>query len=126
MKEKNDRGLLFWTPALMGCLGFCLMIAGCLSTGIGLEIAYKPGIYEGTGQGYRGPINVRVQVSPAGIEDIVISSHRESAFPGTAAMEELLDTILIEGTTDLDAISGASVSSRGFLDAVDDALGKAR
>ena len=126
MREKNNGRLLIWIPVLISCLLLCLIIAGCMSKGLAMEIAYIPGIYEGTGQGYRGPIHVRVQVSPAGIEDIVISSHRESSIPGTVAMEELLDTILIEGTTDLDAISGATVSSRGFLDAVEEALEKAR
>ena len=90
-----------------------------------MESIYRPGIYEGSGQGYRGEIRVKVQISPAGIEDIQIISHREGAFPGTAAMEELLDLVLIEGTTDLDAITGASFSSRGFLEAVEDALEKA-
>ena len=126
MEKKNNRRLLIWVPVLMGCLVICLIIAGCMSKGLGMEIAYRPGIYEGTGQGYRGPILVWVQVSPAGIEDIVINSHRENTVPGAAAMEELLDTILIEGTTDLDAISGATVSSKGFLEAVEDALEKAR
>ena len=110
----------------VGCLGAFLLISGCLGGGQILETVYRPGTYEGTGQGYRGPIHVRVQISQAGIEDIIIISHREGAFPGAAAMEELLDMVLMEGTTDLDAISGATFSSRGFLEAVEDALAKAR
>jgi uncharacterized protein with FMN-binding domain len=69
---------------------------------------------------------VQVQVSPAGIEDIVITDHSDSSYPGAAAMEELLDLVLEYGSTDLDAVSGASFSSRGFLEAVDDALRQAR
>ena len=98
----------------MGCLGSAPI------TGSG----YTPGVYEGTGQGYRGPIRVQVQLSPAGIEDIVIIRHEEGIYSGLPAMEELLDLVLMEGTTDLDAISGATYSSRGFLEAVEDALGK--
>ncbi|MCL2233090.1 MAG: FMN-binding protein [Treponema sp.] len=103
-------------------LALIILFAGCLSS----EAGYTPGIYEGTGRGYRGPIHVRLQTSPAGIEYIAIVSHRESAFPGTAAMEELLEAILEYGSTDLDAVSGATFSSRGFLEAVEDALKKAR
>jgi uncharacterized protein with FMN-binding domain len=68
---------------------------------------------------------VRLEISPSGIEDIVITSHNESAYPGLAAMEELLEAVLETGSTDLDAISGATFSSRGFLEAVEDALRKA-
>ena len=102
-----------------------ILFPGCLGGGIVRETGYIPGIYEGSGRGYRGPINVRLQISPAGIEDIIITSHSESAYPGAAAMEELLEMVLETGSADLDAISGATLSSRGFLDAVEEALGQA-
>jgi fumarate reductase flavoprotein subunit len=101
------------------------LIISCLSSDFIREASFTPGVYEGTGHGRRGPIRVRVQLSAAGIEDIVIVSHRESAYPGAAAMEELLEEILEAGSTDLDAISGATLSSRGFLEAVENALQKA-
>ena len=121
MKRKNGK-----TLALALC--FAALIYSCLSqnSSVGLNLGYRPGIYEGSGQAYRGPVHVRVQITPSGIEDIEITDHREGFFPGLAAMEELLDLVLIEGNTDLDAVSGATVSSRGFLDAVNDALDKAR
>ena len=101
------------------------ILAGCLGSGSLREASYVPGSYEGTGRGYRGPVVVRVQISPAGIEDIAIISHKEAPYPGAAAMEELLDLVLETGSTDLDAVSGASFSSRGFLEAVENALGQA-
>jgi uncharacterized protein with FMN-binding domain len=68
---------------------------------------------------------VRLQISSIGeIEDLVIVSHREEPYPGTAAMEELLELVLETGSTDLDAVSGATLSSRGFLEAVEDALSR--
>ena len=106
-------------------LALCILFSGCLGPGPIPAAGFEPGIYEGSGRGYRGPIHVRVQVSPAGIEDIVIVDHRETIYPGAAAMEELLDLVLEYGSTDLDAVSGATFSSMGFLEAVDDALGKA-
>ena len=105
--------------------GIPALLLGCLGSGFIREAGYTPGIYEGTGQGYRGPIRVRLQISPAGIEDIVIISHKEGAYPGGAAMEELLEEVLETGSTDLDAVSGATFSSMGFLEAVEDALGQA-
>ena len=109
----------------LAALAAIALFAGCLGSGSILESAFAPGIYEGKGRGYRGLIHVRLELSPAGIEDIVITDHREGAYPGGAAMEELLDLVLETGSTDLDAVSGATYSSRGFLDAVDNALGKA-
>jgi uncharacterized protein with FMN-binding domain len=104
---------------------FFFLIPGCIGSGFVREASYTPGIYEGTGQGYRGPIHVEVEVSHAGIEDITITGHSENAYPGGAAMEELLEAVLETGSTELDAVSGASFSSAGFLEAVEDALGKA-
>lgn len=114
-------------PAFLVSASFAilLLLAGCFSAGFIRETGYTPGTYEGTGRGYRGPIVVQVQTSPAGIEDIVIISHREAPYPGESALEELLEMVLETGSTDLDAVSGASYSSRGFLEAVDDALEKA-
>ena len=130
MKTKQARkppvarkGLL---PLCLGILTVFFPALGCLGAGSFLQASYAPGTYEGTGRGYRGPIRVQVQVSPDGIEDIVISEHRESAYPGAAAMEELLEAVLETGSTDLDAVSGATYSSRGFLEAVEDAVGRAR
>ena len=111
--------ILFWSIFVLP------LIPGCLSSDFIREASFTPGIYEGTGQGRRGAIRVRVQLSPAGIEDIVIVSHRENAYPGVTAMEELLEEILETGLTDLDTVSGATFSSRGFLEAVEDALRKA-
>ena len=104
---------------------FFFLVPGCLGPGFIREAGYTPGIYEGTGYGYSGPVTVEVQLSHADIEDIIITGHSEGAYPGGAAMEELLEAVLETGSTELDAISGASFSSAGFLEAVEDALGKA-
>jgi len=105
--------------------GLSVFIFACLNLPSVRDTGYTTGVYEGSGSGYKGPIHVRIQASAVGIEDISIVSHQESNFPGLAAMEELLEQVLETGETDLDAISGATYSSRGFLQAVEDALGRA-
>ncbi|MCL2320197.1 MAG: FMN-binding protein [Treponema sp.] len=112
-------------PLFFGIFTAALLLPGCLGLPAIGESGFTPGIYEGTGQGYRGPVHVQVQVSSAGIADIVITDHEESIYPGAAAMEELLAAVLETGSTDLDAVSGATFSSRGFLEAVDNALRQA-
>ncbi|MFP3090817.1 FMN-binding protein [Treponema sp. TIM-1] len=82
------------------------------------------GFYEGFGEGYRGPIHLRVQIGPGGdIRGIEILEHGEDPLVGGYALEELLEVVLSSGSTDVDAISGATESSAGFLEAVEDAVG---
>ena len=128
MKAKQKPIKKIISPALTGSggLAILLLMAGCLGLARDAGGGYKAGVYEGTGRGFRGPIVVQVQMSPAGIEDVVILSHRETPYPGAVAMEELLELVLETGSTDLDAVSGASLSSRGFLEAVENAIAGAR
>ena len=127
MSEKRFR--TFKTLSFIFCSSlfalFFFLIMGCIGSGFVRETSYTPGIYEGVGRGYHGSIHVEVELSHDGIEDITITGHSESAYPGGAAMEELLELILETGSTELDAVSGATFSSAGFLEAVENALGKA-
>jgi fumarate reductase flavoprotein subunit len=106
----------------------CTIGTFCACSGLSfrsLGYRYTPGIYEGTAQGFRGRIRAAVQVDENGIAGIELS-HEDDGEIGGAAMEELLELVL-EGnsTEDIDAVTGATESSLGFLSAVDDALAKA-
>jgi len=97
------------------------ILVGCLSSA---QVFYEPGVYEGTGQGYRGRIRVQVYLSENGLEDIEILELEEDSF-AIDALEELRELALEMGSADLDAISGATVSSMAFLSALEAALNKA-
>ncbi len=86
---------------------------------------YVPGTYEGSAQGFGGVIKVAVTVDENEITEIkVLSSTGEDAAYFSQA-ETLRDKILQKQTTDLDAVTGATLSSIGLLDAVDAALEQA-
>jgi uncharacterized protein with FMN-binding domain len=87
---------------------------------------YYPGVYEGAGQGFRGPVHLLVHIDTAGITAIEILEHGDDEQTGGAAMEELLALVLDTGTPEVDGISGATGSSAGFLSALEDALNQAR
>jgi uncharacterized protein with FMN-binding domain len=87
---------------------------------------YRDGVYRGAGRGYRGPVRVELRVEDGAVAEIAVIDHGDDEYIGGAAMEELLDMVLAYSTTDLDAVSGATESSAGFLAAVDDALSKAK
>lgn len=86
---------------------------------------FVPGVYEGEAQGFGGIIQVSVTVDENEITDIkVLSSPGEDAAYFSQA-ETLNAKILQKQSTDLDAVTGATLSSIGLLDAVDAALEQA-
>ncbi|MDR0718226.1 MAG: FMN-binding protein [Treponema sp.] len=109
--------------AVFGLCAALVFITGCFS-GPKAELRLRDGVYEGTGQGYRGKIRVRVLVREAGIEDVEILDNSEDEAVGGPALEELREIVLEYGSPDVDIVSGATVSSRGFLDALEDALNR--
>ena len=95
-----------------------IIFIGCLSTA---SEYYKPGVYETMGQGFRGNIRIRVYISEGGIENIDILENNEENH-ALEAIEELRELALELNSADLDVISGATISSRGFLSALEEAL----
>ena len=87
--------------------------------------AYKNGTYEGSGTGYGGTITVQVT-----LEDDTITAVNVVSAPGEDSAylsqgESVINSIISEQSTDVDTISGATFSSTGILEAVNDALSKA-
>jgi len=82
----------------------------------------QDGVYLGSAVGYRGPIHVQVRLSAGMIVEINIVDSKEDRFVGESAMEELTDMVIEYNSTDIDAISGATETSKGFLDAVNNAI----
>jgi uncharacterized protein with FMN-binding domain len=100
----------------------CLVLAiafilGCASLKTG-----NSDFYEGSAMGYRGMIHVRVGMENGAITEITIIESGEDSAIGGAAIEELTDLVLMYNTTEIDAVSGATETSRGFLEAVENAI----
>lgn len=86
---------------------------------------YKDGTYTGEAQGYGGTIQVEVTLSGDEITSINVTRApgEDSAYLSQA--ESVIDSIISAQSTDVDTVSGATFSSTGILNAVDEALGKA-
>ncbi len=84
---------------------------------------YIDGTYEGSAQGYRGEIKVRVTVSGGRITAIDVESSSDDAQFFDRAKNTVISEILSGQTTDVQAVSGATFSSRGIMQAVANALG---
>jgi uncharacterized protein with FMN-binding domain len=108
------------------CSGKTASPSGAPSGAASVGGLYTPGVYEGTGEGYEGPITVAVRVDETKIVRIEVMEHEETPGFSTAAFEELIGAIIATNSTEVDALSGASETSGGFLEAVENALEKAR
>jgi uncharacterized protein with FMN-binding domain len=85
---------------------------------------YKNGTFEGSGTGYGGTITVQVTLDDTITAVSVVSAPGEdSAYLSQG--ENVINSIISEQSTDVDTISGATFSSTGILEAVNDALSKA-
>ena len=98
------------------------IVSGCALLAVQRGLDSEGEVYEGTAQGFRGPITVQVRLDNGSIAEIVIVDSMEDRFVGEIAMEELADLVIMYNSTDIDAISGATESSRGFLEAVENAI----
>ena len=84
----------------------------------------KDGTYIGTGQGFNGPISVRVTVSGGNIVNVEILSYSDDA-PYFNRARAVISRLIGKPGKSVDTVSGATYSSRGIIDAVRDALSKA-
>ncbi len=81
----------------------------------------KDGTYQGSADGYNGTIAVSVTVSGGKVTKINVDSENDTdRFFGSA--ESVLDTIVKQQSLNVDAVSGATFSSAGLINAVSDAL----
>lgn len=88
--------------------------------------AYLDGVYTATAEGFGGPITVQVTITGDTITDITIVSHDGETTSYFAKARSVVSAILESGTpAGVDAVSGATYSSTGILNAVKQALAKA-
>ena len=80
---------------------------------------------EGTGVGKHGDITVAVTFDAGKIQDIKIVKNVENPILAKKVFTDLKDQVVALSSTDVDLVSGATFSAKGFIDAVNDAAKKA-
>ncbi|BAK97922.1 hypothetical protein OBV_07240 [Oscillibacter valericigenes Sjm18-20] len=80
------------------------------------------GVYTGSGTGFRGTTSVSVTVSGGIITGISVESYQDDEQFFSRAEDTIIFKILSAQSVDVDAMSGATFSSNGILEAVADAL----
>lgn len=83
----------------------------------------EDGTYEGIGHGRNGEIAVTVEVSNNEITDITVD-HEETPEYIDEGLDDYLEAIKAEGSTNVDQISGATMTSGAIKEALFNALGQ--
>lgn len=87
---------------------------------------YKDGVYEGTATGYRPGLVVEVVIENGQIASVTVTDHNEKNERFWGVPVELIPQLIVESqSTDVDTVSGATMTSEGIINAVNDALSKA-
>lgn len=87
---------------------------------------YADGVYTGCADGYAKNLNVQVEIAGGKISDIQVTSHNETPGFYEKAFELVPAAIIEKQSTDVDTTSGATYSSMGIINAVNDALSDAQ
>lgn len=102
-------------------LGLAGLITGCSS-----RAKLEPGTYEGQGQGYNedSTINVKVTIGEEGKITAIETTHGDTEEIAGPCIDQLTKDIIENDSVDVDIVAGATYTSQGFLDAVEDAMSK--
>lgn len=86
---------------------------------------YVPGTYTGSSKGISSDVTVTVTVDETSVTDVTVDSSGETATIGAAAQDELQQQLLAAGSSNIDGVSGATVTSQAAEKAMDAALAAA-
>ncbi len=114
--------------------------AACLAAGVlGISLAsclgplvpqktpvYIDGTYSGIGEGMMGDISVEVVVKEGKLSSVTLKEHKETDGVYQKAEKAVIANILQQQSVQVDGVSGATETSDGIKEAVEDALSKAK
>lgn len=90
------------------------------------DFALNDGYYEGTGNGFAGPVKLFIEIKDKSIVGIYIVKTSDDAGFFNRTKEGVTASILEKQSTDVDTVSGATYSSRGIIEAVSNAMEAAK
>ena len=119
MNKQQTRGIVVLMILSVLVLG---SLTACGGTDAG-EAGGETEVVTGTGEGYNGPITVEVTVEDGTILAIEVTESSETEGIATPAFEEISEAVVNNQSTEgVDMVSGATGSSTGLLEAIEDAL----
>ena len=92
----------------------------------GTGSVYRNGVYTGTANGYNGPVEISLSIKNGRIREIKVLKQNETISDPRSVCEQLAGKVIVsQGVEKIDAVSGATITSKAFLAAVRHALDKA-
>ncbi|GJN65357.1 FAD-binding protein [Faecalibacterium gallinarum] len=106
--------------ALTGCNSAASSAAASSVAGI-----YTPGTYTATANGMNGPVTATVTFDEVSITEVVLDVSGETESIGQAAKDKLVEQIMTAQTSQIDGVTGATVTSKAVQNAVADCISQA-
>ncbi|MBR1535527.1 MAG: flavocytochrome c [Treponema sp.] len=113
MKITNLLSKIFISIALLG-------LVSC-----GKKLSLRDGTFTGVGEGKNGPIEVSITVQEGRVTNATLLSSNETPELAEPVYNQIFSQFLSDGTgstSEIDTVSGATITSNGLLDALDDAI----
>ena len=111
------------------CMMLCVILAviavGCQKPAETSAPAFKAGTYTASVAGHNGDLKVEVIVDAENITSVKILEHKESPGIADPAIERIPQAIVVAQSLAVDAISGATITSKAIVAAVTEALKQA-
>ncbi|SDK39165.1 FAD-dependent oxidoreductase [Natronincola ferrireducens] len=121
MKGKSIKVL-----SVLLCLAMIVGLVGCSQPSTNqVDAIYKAGTYIGTAQGHNGDVKVEVEFSDTAIVSVKIVEHSESEGISDVSIERIPQEVVDGQTLAVDSVSGATVTSKAILAAIEDAVKQA-
>lgn len=89
------------------------------------ELGFTAGTYTGKGEGYNGPVEVSVTFDDKKMTAIEVTASGETGHVGDIAFDIMIPQMIEANGTGVDAVGGATFSSRALKTAVNDAADQA-
>lgn len=107
-------------------LCFCFLFSLCTSAFADeTEQTYTPGTYTASSLGRNGTVTVEVTVDEHSITDVNVVSHNETATLSDAPIEQIPADVIKYQSLDVDAVTGATLTSFAVKNAIAEALEEA-
>ncbi len=118
MKKRHFFGILLATLFVVAACSMAPVLGNKTPTKL------VDGVYEGKSTSFPNSARVRVTIAKSQIAVVELIRHIGSS-RGKPAVEAIPGRIIAEQSTDVDAVSGATNSSRVIMNATEDAISKA-
>ena len=105
----------------LAALAAAVLVASCSAA----PSKWKDGAWQGKAEGAHGDVVLTVTVEKGKIKAITVDQQQEASGISDAAFARIPREIVQKQSTQVDGVSGASLSSKAIMAAADDALAKA-